>query len=279
MSTKDYAKRVERRISRIAERTETLPLSVRSLVLFVGWQRSGNSFVGQALNAHRDALIANEGQVFGLFAERPDRDWVYRHLCDLDEKRAASGYDKKARGTGPEQILTIEGAWQGKTPDPIAIGFSKAGATARTFAEDPELFGSFLAEMRLDPKFLFQTRHPREMVASMMRRRLIPVEQAVDELWESTEQVSAAHSYLAQSYNTLLYRYEDFVDDVDVTLNSLFSFLGLRSDPALNAAVKKACFSKPERPSEGTPEIRAFDDRIEELIANFAVFEGYRSSD
>ena len=57
---------IEKKLRRISRHTqnEVFPQSVQHFLLFLGFPRSGNSFLGQLINAHPNALVANEGKIY-----------------------------------------------------------------------------------------------------------------------------------------------------------------------------------------------------------------------
>ena len=61
------------------------PDTIRSFVMIVGWARSGNSVLGQIINAHHQALIANEGRLFEYCTLDRSYYGIYHYLKRLDD--------------------------------------------------------------------------------------------------------------------------------------------------------------------------------------------------
>lgn len=254
---------------------EKLPSTVHSFVMFVGWGRSGNSFLGQALNGHVNALVANEGQLFSFFEQDGTRDGVFSYLCELDRRFARRGYMKRGRPSGT-QNLAIPGSHQGRVEKPLVIGNSKAGGTRSVIYERPELFERFLDRMALSPKFFFLTRHPREIVGSLMKRLGITPDEALERVRAGSARTEVALTYIERRYDVHSLSYEDFVEDVPGTLSAMLRFLGLPEDPALGEAVAGACCPNIETAFERYPELRAYDGEIRRIIEACDLFRRYR---
>lgn len=259
-----------------------IPASVTTFVNFIGWGRSGHSFIGQALNAHRNCLLANEGLMFPAFKAAPSRDHVFAYLSTLDGQFGRRKYRKKpqrdADGNrkGGVQRLRVKGGYQGVHEDLRAIGNSKAAGCVDVIVNEPQLFDKFVDTMRLDMKFVLVTRHPREIIASSVKRTGRPMERAVARTIANTVEVETAIQRLSARFQILEIAHEDFVDDPEAGARTLFEFAGLPADPALANAIAEATYKKAETPSASMPAIREFDDVIARAIKRYDFFRRYR---
>ena len=119
-----------------------LPESVKHCLFIIGFPRSGNSFLGQLINAHRHALVANEGRVFALLEKLPDRNLLFRYLLSLDTRFGKKDYRKMARLDGTkhqhvDQNLYFEKGHQGENDNLALIGNSKAAGLTH-YLEPPQ---------------------------------------------------------------------------------------------------------------------------------------------
>lgn len=89
--------------------------SKKSFVMFIGHPRSSHSLVGSILDAHPNAIIANELDILTFLRQRErrgravnDRNTLFRALVD-NSKRAALGMRMQAGYS-----YAVPDAWQGR---------------------------------------------------------------------------------------------------------------------------------------------------------------------
>ena len=146
-----------------------LPKSVKTFVMFVGFGRSGHSFIAQALHSHPDALIGNEGRIYEYYNENPSLDAVYsycRKLAVSFEKRNFTKHPKM----GNSQNLRIKGGWQTIPDNPIIFGNSRAGATTQLILRKSDLIDNLVDNLGLPIKVIAISRHPLDMLGSRIKR-------------------------------------------------------------------------------------------------------------
>jgi len=115
-----------------------------TFVLFLASPRSGHSLIGSLLDAHPNAMIANEADIFGVYARDPShqtRSTLFNRLINNSLScgiagRFQTGYD-----------YTVPGAYTGQWRCRIdVIGDKKGGKLATEILQDIELdrFGQFV---------------------------------------------------------------------------------------------------------------------------------------
>ena len=276
ISLTDKLERVRQRYDKV--KILPMPESVTSFVMFLGWARSGHSFIGQALHAHPNALIGNEGMLYDYFDHYPNRDAVYSYVRDLAVRFGRRGYQKTPKFGNP-QNLKIEGGHQDEIDSPIVIGNSKASKTSILAGEHPDSMDKFMETLALPAKVVMVQRHPLDMIASNMKRKNEP---DPTKLWPDLEAVMlepqrAVDYFDSRGVHVHSIIYEDFLDDVAGSMENLFEFVGLPPAPDVAQAVEKSAYRKPERPSENYPKMSLVAPTVERLIEESPLFEAYRS--
>ena len=124
--------------------TTTLPESVVSgveyLLLFTGHGRSGGSIVGSLIDAHPNAVVANQYMLFSAFITNPayhdSKEKVFGKLVYFAQRQAArKGADRKG------YTLSVgNGTHVDESTRLTVIGDKGAGSFAGRYVSDPERF-------------------------------------------------------------------------------------------------------------------------------------------
>lgn len=252
-----------------------MPESVKAFVPFVGWGRSGNSFLGQVLNGHPNAMVANEGKIDEFVERDASRDGLYSYLVQLDRGFERRGYKK--RHEAGDQNLVLPGAFQGKRDALTVIGNSKAGRTRHVIYHDRGRFEAVISGLDLAPRIIFLTRHPRNIIGSMMKRAGMSAEEAVAVFRATATEADWVDRYLSDRYDVFRLAYEDFVSDPRGVLAKLLDFVGLPDSPALADAAAAASFKTPAQSGDRHPELAAYDGEISRLIDSAACLQRYKA--
>lgn len=244
----------------------TMPKSVRHFLIFLGFGRSGHSFLGQCINAHRDCMIANEGRLELVAKQHMDRDILFSYLLDLDFAFGKRGYRKLYmpghRVSGNAQNLRIEGAYQGETTEPLVLGNSKAARTVKLCNDEPAFFDQMLAEINLPVKVILQTRHPAAMITSRAKRLGRPIRKIAKTMSVRCRAVEKAHRTLAAKYDVFQTSHEDLLADPASVMRDVITYLELEQDQAHIDAVCAATHK---------PSVRDPMDSIEDISARKAI--------
>lgn len=268
------------KINSLKKKIKPMPKSIKTLVLFIGFARSGHSFLAQCLNAHKDCLIANEGRTDLLPGIGFDRDLYFTYLSQLDQNFKKRGYKKryknKKNASGNDQLFKIDGGHQGITSAPTVLGNAKAARTFSWIYEDYESFKGFLNTIDVPVKFIFHLRHPASRVSSVMKRRGQNLETAVEQVEFKFGQMAASLPIVSADYEVFQTHHEEFLADPETVMRDVFTFLGLDQDEQLVASIAKATMP----PSAGNPLDSIVEEdqrkRIEAVIAKHDYLEYYR---
>lgn len=260
--------------------------SIRSFVMFMGFGRSGHSVVGQVLNAHPNALVADEAPIFDELGASPSMRETVDYLVRWDQAFALKGYNKDSFIRKNEHLTRLfslrgkarnfrfPGLLQGYVQLPSLLGNSKAGYTSRYIAEQPEVVSSFETAVGVPLKFICILRNPFDMIASGVRRRGASFDEIASNFEQMAQYVESSLATLVD-HEVLMLRQEDFLLNVEASLERIFDFLELPLNTEYKKIVQKRLFAEPSKTRYKVPEIEENKSRIQRLIDNHQFFAGY----
>jgi hypothetical protein len=228
-------RRRRRLLARVAARRQPdLASGAETVCLFIGHVKSGGSLIGAMIDAHPDALIADEVDALDHLAAGFTRQELLAVMAKGSRREAMKGR-VTARRLQPYS-LAIEDQWQGRHRQALVIGESRAGPTTRKLGADPdrleELVG-FAAPARL--RFIHVIRNPLDPIGAMVMRGGRSVEGAIADYAAQAERVALIVSMLKRD-EVMAVHYETLLDRPAETVVSVFRFLGLEAEPGLVAA-------------------------------------------
>lgn len=205
--------------------------TVESVCLFVGHVKSGGSLLGALLDAHPEAVMADEVDVPRLVEAGFRRDEIF-HLLVKGARREAMKGRVTARRLEPYS-LAVPGQWQGRHAEITLIGESRAGPTTRRLDGDPsivERLADRVAPCRL--RIIHVVRNPLDPIGAMVRRSGRLVENAIADYQRQAERVDRLRSFLPDDGLQTVH-YEDLVEDPIGVVSTVFQYLGLDMPPVL----------------------------------------------
>jgi hypothetical protein len=193
-----------------------------------GAPRSGTTYLEQVLNAHPEVFISHETRVFA---------WLHRALASTGNELLV----------GNERELFVEHL-RAVLPEAMRDFYRRLAPGVRYWGDknphytDPRVVGSLDLVADLFPRALFVhlIRDGRDVVASLVRkrrpngRRWATFEEAHD-IWNSHVRVGRAFGERLPRDRYLELRYETLVADDVAVAATVFRFLGVEPDPAVDA--------------------------------------------
>lgn len=258
-----------------ARRDPDLARDVETICLFIGHVKSGGSLLGAMIDAHPDALIADEVDVLDHLAAGFSRPQLLAVLAKGSRREAMKGR-VTARRLQPYS-LAIGDQWQGRHRRARVIGESRAGPTTRKMGADPrrlEQLVRFAAPARL--RFIRVVRNPLDPVGAMVVRGGRTVDDAIADYSAQAERAELVTSQLEKA-EVMTVHYETLVDHPAETLSSVLGFLDLEPEPGL----VEACVGLVDRSRE--PERRLVEwtpsqlDGVLGLLERHPRLERYRA--
>jgi len=214
---------------------------IRVYCMFIGYQRSGHSFIGALLDAHPYAVIGMEVDALDLLQKGYSRNQIYYCLM-----RNAEVFTKKLKNVWTGYNYAIPGQYQGKFLKIEVIGDKKGGKSSLRLDEDPALLDKLKNITGIPPKILHVIRHPVDNITTMVLRN-IP-ENKVPELSDIREKMNiyfmkvTINEKLRQNkeLDILDVYHEDLIQSPKPTLTRILNFIGLEPFPDyLDACIKK----------------------------------------
>lgn len=276
-SMERFEQRRRRWVARRAFRREpALFADLDTVCLFVGHVKSGGSLLGAMIDAHPDAILADEVDVLDRLAWGFEREELL-HLLARNARREAL----KGRVTGRRlggYSLAVPGQWQGRYRRVCVVGETRAGPTVRRLGEDLALLDrlrSFAQPAAL--RFIHVVRNPLDPIGAMVKRGGRSVEGATNDYDAQAGRLELLSSRL-ESHEVLRVRYEELVGEPDQTLSQVVTFLGLERD----ASHISACSTLVDPRRVGERHLVAWSpaqlDRVRGIAGSYPFLHTYRDA-
>lgn len=231
---------------RAARRDPALLDHLGTICLFVGHVKSGGSLLGAMIDAHTDAVLADEVDVLDHLDQGFSRDQLLRILVRNARREALKGRVTARRLGG--YSLAIPDLWQGRHRVVRVIGESRAGPTTRRLGDDSdhlERLRRFAHPAEL--RFIHVVRNPLDPIGAMVRRGGRSVEEACRDYAAQVARLERIRSWLEDG-EILTVHYEELVESPESTLSRVIGFLGLDTTVAYLSACSDLV--DPGRPGE-----------------------------
>jgi hypothetical protein len=247
--------------------------SVEAFCFFIGHNKSGTSLVGSLLDAHRQAVVADDVDALGLVAAGFDRAQVCYWLARAARRDYLKGR-VTARRVAAYSYL-VPGQWQGRYETPLVIGDSASGVTTRRLAADTTLLPrlrTIAGTARV--RFLLVIRNPFDPIAYIMVRGGRSFDNASDHYFANCAAVLDLRQQLAD--DLLPVHYETFVDQPRGGLARVCDFLGLDAAPDYLDACASIVAPAPHRSRDLVRWEPGWIETVTDRMRGFDFLEGYR---
>jgi hypothetical protein len=216
---------------------------VETFVVFIATARSGHTLIGSLIDAHPDAVVANEADILGKFLDRrrhpaPDgqfasRDSIFAHLVSNSMRcgmvgRMQTGYN-----------YSVPGMWNGQWRCGIRVlGDKKGAAMAEEIQNDRLGATAFFEALRVERVAVVFV-SPSTLDDTSERRRRAKAGSKSVPTTQTELAVRALISAVPDATAVEVFRLVDFACHPRVLLVDLLRFLGLEPYPEfVDASVK-----------------------------------------
>jgi hypothetical protein len=207
--------------------------------------KSGGSMIGSLLDAHPNAILADEVYALRYVQAGFRREQIFHILLRASQKELLKGR-VTARRLTPYSWL-VPGQWQGRFTSLRVIGDSTTGSSTQQLAEMPKLLEKLRKVMQpVNLRFIHVIRNPYDPISIMMIRGKRTFENASEHYFASCKMLLGLHDQMDAS-ELLLIRYEDFVNQPEEKLAEICNFLGLEATPEYLKACASILNNSPER--------------------------------
>jgi len=205
-------------------------IDVEAVCIFIGHTKSGASLLGSLLDAHPDAVVADEIDVVRYVARGFRRDQIF-HLLEKGARREASKGRVTARRLTPYS-LAVPGQSQGRSANVRVIGESKAGPTTRRLGREPDLLEALDRRMRGVPvRYVHVVRDPFDPISAMAIRSGRSVADGISDYADQCRTLSELRRRIGRD-RLLTIEYESFVRDPVGGMRAIGDFVGVEADEA-----------------------------------------------
>lgn len=186
---------------------------------FIGYPRSGHTLIGSLLDAHPQAVIADELDALRFLQAGFDRRQVFYLMLRNSRNFAADGRER----TG--YPYRVPGQWQGRFEKLRVIGDKFGGVTETRLKFHPTLLDSLPWRLELKTRYIHVLRNPYDIIATLHLRQRHTLTGAVQRFFLLCDAVGHIKSRLPRDVFEM--RHEEFLDDAKAMLRGLCGFLGL----------------------------------------------------
>jgi len=214
---------------------------IKVFCMFIGYQRSGHSFIGALLDAHPDAVMGMEVDALDLLQKGYSKNQIFYCLM-----RNAEVFTRKLGNKWTGYDYAIPGQYQGKFRKIDVIGDKKGGKSSLRLYDDHDLLEKMKNKIGIPLKILHIIRHPVDNITTMVLRNIpegkSPDRKFIVERSEVYFMKVSINDKLKQNkeLDILDVYHEDFIKSPEEELNRILGFLGLEPIPDyIDACIKK----------------------------------------
>lgn len=242
--------------------------SLEAFCMFIGYPRSGHSLVGSLIDAHPNAVIAHELDVFEHVQHGTSRQKIFDQIVTNAERfgregRSWSGYD-----------YTVPNQRNGRFETIRLLGDKKAGKSTGALAEAPELLAELHSTVGVPLKMVHVVRNPYDNITTISRRSDRELEWGIE-----------YYFFLAATVDKVLrtdplcdcfeLRHEHLIADPRNALAALIDHLGLPpAEDYLNDCAS-IVYSKPHKSRHDRPWTPELISRVQEEMRRYSFLTGY----
>lgn len=246
---------------------------VHAFCMFVGHVKSGSTLIGSLLDAHADAIIADEVNVLDYMTAGFSKEQIYHLLLKASRRDHLKGR-VTARRLTPYSV-SVPGQWQGRYRTLRVIGHSQAGPVTGRLLRNTELLDQLQVIMRgVDVKVIHVVRNPFDPISLMMIRGKRSFANAVQHYFSYCEVLTDLHQRLDET-SLLAVRYEAFVHQPQRMLRQICDFLGLECSDAYLDDCTKILYDAPEQSRTAIDWSSSWIDVVEQKISEVPFLHGY----
>ncbi len=208
-------------------------------VLIVGNARSGSTLLGSIINAHPNAMVANETSASANFWRRLSRNDILEEIYIKSENDASSG--RMSEGYD----YTIQTNVTGK-PDILVMGDKVWNPATLLLHGDFSLLTRLEDLINAPVKIIHAIRNPFDVIATMHHRSKAPIPDRILWYFMHCDAVCAIHDHCQDSLFMDIH-HEDLIMTPDVVISDISGFLGVDSDIDHIESCKRVLFGEPKR--------------------------------
>ncbi len=203
--------------------------SLQNYCMFIGYQRSGHSYIGALLDAHPNASVGMEVDALNLVGLGYSRNQVY--FCLTNNARI---FTRVLKNVWTGYSYAVPGSSQGRYDKLLTIGDKKGGKSTLRLGENPELLKKLQTLTNLPVKIIHVIRNPYDNISTMLIRYAEKGNEINRSVFENKidlyfKKVAINDSLRKKSGFSILDVYhEDFIASPKTNLERIIKFIGLQ---------------------------------------------------
>jgi hypothetical protein len=216
--------------------------------MFIGYQRSGHSFIGALLDAHPNVSMGMEVDALNLVRLGYSREQIYYCLI-----RNSEIFSKKLKNVWTGYSYAIPDQYQGTFTQLKVLGDKKGGKSTLRLEEDPVLFTDLQNLIGHKIKVLHVIRNPYDNIGTMVLRHSVNPDHPTRE-----EIIDKMDLYFRKARINLELHHSGIMDIMDIyqesfisapgeILGKILDFLELPSNEDYLSSCTAAVYDKPNQ--------------------------------
>lgn len=216
---------------------------IQNYALFIGHGRSSHSLVAALLNAHPNAVMADELDSLGYVAEGISRPQLYTLIIKSAARHAQKG-NRKGDLRGRGYSYQVAGQWQGNYQQLQVIG--EASLATAYFHNNLPLLQKLEGLVQVPVKAIQVVRNPYDGITRLSKVSQISIDLATEHYFWVCERVKQFREWFPAG-NILLIRNEELIANPQATLQRLTTFFHLPLPADYATACAAILFKKPNQ--------------------------------
>lgn len=189
--------------------------------MFIGYPRSGHSFMGSLIDAHPNTTIAHELDVL-QFIEDP-LPFNKKQLFSLIMKNSHDFTKAKREWCGYSYYVPNQ--YHGKYKNLTVIGDKKGGISTKRIDSNPAILKDLQDTMNLPIYMIHVIRNPFDNISTITIKESRPLDDAIEYYFNSV----ATNAKIRNSNNVIDIRLEEFIRFPQVNLKRICKFLNIKN--------------------------------------------------
>lgn len=244
--------------------------TIHTYCMFIGYPRSGHTLVRSLLDAHPNAVIANEEHVLGHVADgTTSRFTLYTRILENTRTQA----QRRNEWTG--YSYHVPGGRQGTYTTLHVIGDKKGGESARLLHKKPYLTETLKRIVQVPLRTVHCIRNPYNNIASMAVRSNRSIEAVLEEYRERVAFITDWRKKRVYGKHYLDVYHEALIEQPEKTLSELLAFLTLPESKEYSTHAKRIIFTEPRMHAAEVSWKKSEIQEIEHLIATTPFLSRY----
>lgn len=247
---------------------------VQNYCIFLGHARSGGSLLGGLLDAHPNAVIADEVDIFPYLEAGFEREQIFHILLERSQRQANKKHVKAGRDA-KQYSYHVPGAWQGRYKQLLVIGNRKAGITTQHLGSDLRALERLHAMLEgICLKLIVSVRNPYDTISTMSIRSGRDLQSGLAQYFANCATIHELKNTVAPE-NLLELRHEELLHDPGSHLQQMCRFLDLPAPESYLSACSSILYQSPSASRKKVNWSPEMIKNVQAQIEKYSFLEGY----